>query len=224
MNFLSHFYFDGLLDRPYWNLGLVMPDFMGMVKRGWKIRPHQIPEGASSDAYATHLIKGIKQHLSMDEFFHGSSFFKENNHLIRNSLSSSGISYPPYRMSFVSHVFLELLMDRILVKNDPSHVRQFYSELSNVSLKRLRGFFNQYALTYYSEFDNFFNRFLSQQFLFDYADDNAFLRGLNRIFERVHQPIFDRAQINEIKPFLPMLEEAIWENFFNLRSEMEKKA
>lgn len=223
MNFLSHFYFDGLANQPYWNLGLVLPDFMGMVQRGWKIRPHQIPEDAATDDHDRVLVGGIKQHLRMDEFFHGSYFFKENNRLIRNYLASCGIKYPPYRVSFVSHVFLEILMDRILVKQDPSLARQFYQELGNVALDRLKAFFRHYSLTYNAEFDRFINRFLKQQFLFDYAEDEAFFRGLNGVFRRVRQPEFDSAQIASIRSSLPFLEDLIWQNFFKLQTEMEKR-
>jgi len=220
MNFLSHFYFDGQAHNPYFNLGLVMPEFMGMVKRGWKMRPSELPAPArENDA---ELMKGVQYHLRMDKVFHNSWFFRENTELIRNYLLANGINGPNFRLFFVSHIMLELLMDRVLVKCRRSVVEEFYAELSAIDLRQVRDFFQAEALVYHEAFDDFFHRFLTDRFIFRYADDKAFFQALNRIFQRAQQPTFDDRQIQALQDSLAFLDKLMSDNFEQLEIELAR--
>ena len=220
MNFLSHFYFDGKAGNPYFNLGLVLPDLTGMVKRGWKIGERELTDPKIADY--EQLAKGIRYHLQMDEFFHKSDFFVACNELIKSELKTLGIQYPPYRLFFITHVFLELLMDRLLVKFKPSTVKNFYKELSNIDLSRIEQFFSMLTTPFYEAFNDFYRKFLDDQFLYEYPDDNRFLEALNRIFQRVRQPLFYEEQKSIIRSRLNALEVYIFRKFDLLEDEMEK--
>lgn len=221
MNFLSHYFFDGQANNPYFNLGLILPDLMGMMRRGWKIRSIHLTTDFTHKPDFHEMKKGVQQHLAMDDFFHKSIFFKENNQLIRNYLQTYGIHGKPYRPSFISHVFLEMLMDRILVKKQRHVVDHFYDELNRVGLSRLSEFYNDLGLPYYKDFYDFLTSFIENRYIYRYADTDKFFDIVNHIFKRVRQPKFDEWQIQQLRSSLDFLEDIIWHNFFELRNEIK---
>ncbi len=222
MNFLSHYFFDGKPNNPYFNLGLVIPDLMSMVQRGWKIPPHQFPRERNGNSPVREMADGVRHHLEMDKFFHNAYYFEEYSRLLRNYLKAKGLSYPPYRISFISHIFLELLLDRLLVKHRPNIVHSFYQELEATNIDSVKDFFDHLSLPYYPAFDDFLQKFVNQRFLFDYACNDTFFQIFNRIFQRVRQPLFDTAQIKSLKASFEFLENLVWQNFHKLQLEMAK--
>lgn len=214
MNFLAHFYFDGVASAPYYNLGLVLPDLMGMVKRGWKFKQSHL----QNHLFPVHkaIASGALAHLEMDDWFHNTNFFVKSRSLVKATLEKARVTYPPYRPGFLSHVLLELLVDRLIVMHYPEKASEFYNELANVDLEKLRSFFGSIDLPFDEHFPCFFTRFVNNQSAFRYAQDSALLEALNQISRRVSQPVFTSTQMNDLKAKLRDLDLNMFYSFDNL--------
>ncbi len=216
MNFLAHYYFDGKAQAPYYNLGLILPDLMGMVSRGWKLKKQHLLAFANADHHA--LAQGVKGHLLMDEWFHETAFFYKAQAQVKATLAASGIKYPPYRVSFLSHIMLEILVDRLIVQHYPHLVQRFYHELAQTSLSQIKRFFLKTGLSFNEGFAAFFPQFVSKQYAFRYTDDQAFIQSINQIASRVSQPAFTKEQQRALTAHLSGLEAAITESFRELET------
>lgn len=216
MNFLAHYYFDGKAQAPYYNLGLILPDLMGMVSRGWKLKKQHLSAFANADHHA--LAEGVKGHLLMDEWFHETAFFYQAQAQVKAVLTASGIGYPPYRVSFLSHIMLEIMVDRLIVQHYPHLVHRFYYELGQTSLSQIKRFFLKTGLPYNEGFGAFFPQFVSKQYAFRYTNDQAFIHSINQIAGRVSQPSFTNDQQRALSARLPGLDAGIAESFRELEA------
>lgn len=220
MNFLAHFYFDGRRDSPYYNLGLVLPDLMGMVQRGWKIGKHQLAD--SDNPQHQQLVEGVSRHLAMDDWFHDTNFFQEGHSVAKTVMKKAAIQYPPYRVSFLSHIILELMLDRILVKHEPGMVSRFYSELAIVKIDELRRFFYELGVPFNENFQAFYRKFIGKRYALNYANNEAFVEALNNISNRVGQPRITPHLSQNLYQFLPDLELTIFHSFEELKINFRK--
>lgn len=193
MNFLAHFFFDGRLNAPYFNMGLVLPDLMGISERGWKI--HHLPKDDNLSPETKALKEGIEHHHQMDHFFHNSHFFRDSTEQIKTRFRQNSLDFPDHRLFFVAHIFLELMMDRIIVKADAQTAHHFYQELSQVRYSKLTAFFEEASVKANNHFPKFLGRFLEYRYALNYPDDQSLVYSLNRIFERVGHPGFEGAGI-----------------------------
>lgn len=214
MNFLAHYYFEGKKDDPYFNLGLVLPDLMGMVRRGWKVGKQNLKPFADGDHQS--LAKGIHHHLTMDEWFHETAFFYQGQAHVKAALQKAGVAYPPYRLSFLSHIGLELMMDRLLVKHYPEQIRRFYAELSTIRLSQLKRFYLKSGLPFEAGFPRFFKGFLEKQYAFQYAQPDAFIRAIDHISARVRQPALTHGHHQALAQRLPGLDQTIFRELTEL--------
>jgi acyl carrier protein phosphodiesterase len=217
MNFLAHFYFDGVDGAPSYNLGLVLPDLMGMVRRGWKLKQSHLQNHVIPVHKA--IASGASAHLQMDDWFHKTDFFIRGRSLVKATLEEAGVTYPPYRPGFLSHVLLELLLDRLIVLHYTSMVSKFYRELAIVSVDWVRSFFESINLTFDDNFPAFFTQFINNQFAFRYAYDTPLLEALNQIAKRVSQPVFKDDQMEDLKARLKNLDVSIFDIFGDLNND-----
>lgn len=217
MNFLAHFYFDGLEGAPYYNLGLVLPDLMGMVRRGWKLKQTHLQNHIKPVHKA--LASGALAHLEMDDWFHKTQFFIQSRGVVKTTLLNAGVTYPPHRPGFLSHVLLELLLDRLIVLHYPELASRFYNELANVNVDKVKLFFEGIDLPFDDHFPGFFTRFVNKQSAFRYAQDTPLLESLNQISKRVSQPVLATNQMQDLKARLSDLDLSIFYSFADLTND-----
>lgn len=219
MNFLAHFFFDGRLNKPYYNMGLVLPDLMGISERGWKI--HQMPKDEDINAEGKALKNGIQYHHQMDEFFHNSDFFNAATTQIK-AIFRNSINTQRYRLFFVAHIFLELMMDRLIVNADPTTAKRFYQELNQVKYDQLKAFFNHTPIGLRQHFRGFLQQFLQKRYVLNYTDNQSMIYALNRIFERVGHPVFEGKKVKmKLNSVIFETENYIESHWKNLVKEMK---
>lgn len=219
MNFLAHFYFDGVDGAPYYNLGLVLPDLMGMVRRGWKLKQTHLQNHIKPVHKA--LASGALAHLEMDNWFHKTQFFIQSRGVVKTTLENAGVTYPPHRPGFLSHVLLELLLDRLIVQHHPEKVSKFYNELAKVEVEWLRSFFEGIELSFDDNFPGFFTQFVNNRFAFSYAQNVSLLNALNQISRRVAQPPFTATQMQDLQRRLEDLDLSIFHSFDELERDFK---
>lgn len=214
MNFLAHYFFDGFLAAPYYNLGTVLPDFMGMVHRQWKLKPETLHKARKPLHKA--LASGMKAHLGMDDWFHKTRFFVDGRNVVKQTLINADIRYPPYRPGFLAHVMLELLLDRFIVLHYPGKVAQFYRELAKVEIPVVRNFFEEAGHPFDENFHDFLLRFVRQEYAFQYGEPIHLIKALNQISGRVGQPAITQPYQESLLRSFPELDLCIFHSFGQL--------
>lgn len=183
MNFISHYYFDGFDGRVYYNLGLILPDLMVIHKRSWRLNIKQNHLPAEPDPQNS-IMQGCRQHILADSHFHNSDFFKGKCAEIKQILMRNNINSPPFRLFFISHILLELILDKIIIEKHRNIIDKFYSDLEKVDVRVIHSFLNNLTFRPTDGFAEFFQNFASNKYLYDYKDMHFIIHVLNRVLGR----------------------------------------
>ncbi len=189
MNYLSHFYCEYPEDRPYYVLGLILPDLVRELEpRKIRFVPSELVNPPNS--LADDLSQGIIRHLEVDGAFHNSAFFHRNVERIRDWLLEFQYVSIPSRLPVFAHVLLELMLDRTLIKRNRQAMEQFYHLLEQVEEEPLVEYFAHYPIL--SRPRAVYQRvrhFCRDRFLYRYPDNAMMLYALNVLNQKVGQSV-----------------------------------
>ncbi|MGB0430683.1 MAG: hypothetical protein ACPGLV_09435, partial [Bacteroidia bacterium] len=157
MNFISHFYCHRATS-PIHNFGLHFPDFIGIVDRNLKLNTYL----GGYDLKNQQFLLGIKNHLKADEIWHNHTFFKAKTRLIKEVLKQYGISDKPYRPFFMTHVMLEILLDRAIIRYEKQVAEDMYLSLEKCDDVFLNTLFKDADIS--KKFMRFFNNFRTKRY------------------------------------------------------------
>ncbi|MCW3125165.1 MAG: hypothetical protein JWO03_823 [Bacteroidetes bacterium] len=141
MHFLSHYYVDRHLDNPYIVLGALLPDispgftrtYNGVIrKREWSL------EG---DIGLIH--KGVLRHYEVDASFHGSLVFREACSDALKMMIEAGLDRDKYRLSFLAHIAVEVMLDRQLIVQNSSLINVYYKLLESIQINNFSKYLSQ---------------------------------------------------------------------------------
>ena len=185
MNYLTHYYFFEKKDRPYYNCGLIFPDWLsayGRIKFNFEI--------VTQNGYELDLKEGVLSHYLGDKIFHSSVYFKTYAHGIKELLETTSLNKDKLRFTFLAHVLLEMTIDRILLKINSDLGLSFYQSLAQCDTSYLLRF----AKNNSAADDNFLaliQQFQKHQFVLKYNRTDVFIKSLVRIAQRVGIDIND---------------------------------
>jgi hypothetical protein len=188
MNFLSHYFFDNIPGNHYYNFGLILPDLLGIYNRKWKFSTKVIPK---NDHHFSQINSGALRHLQTDHEFHNSDWFQIKRQEVKALLYKHNLNFSPFRPFFISHILVELILDRVILKKDIETAHHFYTDMDLINDEVIVSLLNKSNFAPAGEFISFFNRFRQHRYVFTYADNEKFIFSLNRIFSRVNNPIFE---------------------------------
>ncbi len=179
MNFFSHYYFDKQENNPIHNFGLLTPDLLRNFTPNQYNKKKLNELNSDSDWHI-----GIQKHFSRDNNFHKSAFFNSvyNDCHAESKRVFQNLEIP--RFWFGLHVWIEMLLDKVLIQKNPSELIQFYTELELVD-KQLDSLLKQIDHLNFTEFRMRFARFMESQYLFHYQEHSGIIYGLNRVFIQV---------------------------------------
>jgi len=189
MNYLTHFLIDGKQDRPYYNFGLILPDMVGVAKRGWKPAHTEALEASTGNTKEIWL--GYQQHIARDALFHNTHLFSYNTKRIRKELEQAGLAQEGVRLFFVAHVLLEILIDRHIIKTRRYVADRFYDTLAQIEEPEIRTFFDASGTEMPERFLEFFGKFQTSRYLYGYADDDGIYFSINRLLHRTKQTTYE---------------------------------
>ena len=196
MNFLSHYFLEDTHASPYRKLGALLPDFIYQFNR--KLRKNIFSHGMPESLEHRQLFEGIQSHYETDALFHGSDFFSRYSKLILARMKELPLPSVRFRTYFIAHVFLELMLDRLLVKQYPSASVKIYNDLESVNTEEAASYFSLTGnKVVYSEFFDNFNRFLNARHLLFLADNEIFANALLRAYQKVN-PAYPSREETEI--------------------------
>lgn len=200
MNFISHFYCHQN-ENPEFNFGLLFPDFLGIISRKYKLHQFEADYTGKSQAF----LNGIVHHKLADEKWHYNAYFETKTQAIKRILAEFGMADKPYRPFFMTHVMLELLLDRQIVRFEKSVAENMYKSLEAIDASFLKSLFQDEKLT--EKFLPFFKNFTENRYTLTYADNEMFVYALNRLFSRVGNPMLNLAETNNFVQRLDLVVE-----------------
>ena len=131
MNFLSHAipYFD----EPLTVAGTAVPDWLSMVDRKVRARNRfAVPYLEASDPALRCVANGIVHHHRDDLWFHSTRAFAETNLQFALELRDILPGDDGFRPTFVGHILIEMILDRLWITEDRNWADQYYKILASV--------------------------------------------------------------------------------------------
>lgn len=216
MNFLTHYYCDRKKEDPFYNLGLAIPDLMSMYKRGWKINSKFNKQTLSGDSLS--IADGISQHLLADQYFHQSEFFLRNTNWIKQLMLDNNVNYRGTHYLFLSHLLLEICIDRVIVKNLPQVVADFYADMTSIPQHLVNDFFKEIEVGIPEGFFIFYERFIRDKFLYAYDDIEKIIFMYNRILTRVNMTVIDPDEYEKLCFVIMTIDDLLFAELYNKAS------
>lgn len=215
MNFLSHYYIDNIDEQVVHNFGLMFPDFMGMCNRGLHVNKiiNQVDN--------VELMGGIQKHFSLDNLWHHHQVFDALRFKLKQILRQYGFSASPYRPFFITHIIAEIGIDRIIALNEPNKIDQLYKDVAVFEAQHMQ-VVHFLPTKNKLRMETFLETFIDAKYVYKYADNESFIYTLNRMFERVNNPILKFEKPAQLHNFVKQIDECIQNDFDAIFKSMSK--
>ncbi len=211
MNFVSHYFLDGIENRPYYNLGLLLPDMFSICQIPWRYS-QMIDENTPQ---VSDLLRGIEMHQLLDSDFHHSQFFKDYTKYANEHLTLEPL-HLRRRKFFIAHVLVELVIDQVIIKNNEEILHELYDELDQIDVSFLPYLFPSRP-GWAMQLITFFENFRTKRYLFNYTRNEAIVFVINKILERVNIPLIqNQKDLLELNTLINNMHQKIQENFYQL--------
>lgn len=202
MNFLSHYFLDKEDERPHFVLGLVLPDLARNFSKHIRIREHHTHIKFENELLGQ-INEGVQRHLEVDHLFHNSDFFKNNAQYILNILKEQKFETITRHQYALAHIFLEMMLDRLLINAHENLCSDYYTMLSQAEEKNIEKYFRtlNFADSYWDSvlFFLYFRRYKHAKYLKEYSHNESFIFALNRVFSKINGQDFsytDKKKLN----------------------------
>ena len=203
MNYLSHYYFDQVEDNKYYNIGLILPDLARHHIPKLRINPYRNIEFTTEEIGS--INRGCNKHFASDRKFHNWSVFVQLSQDAIDTIRESG-DKDLDRDYFISHILIEMLLDKILLDQNPNLAEDFYTMINIVEMDWILKYLRYSGLQDDELFKGNHRRFMKAAFLKDYTSlENivdmlgqvAVRTGLNEFTEGQKELLIDISKILE---------------------------
>jgi hypothetical protein len=189
LNYFGHYYFDHRLNNQWYNLGLVLPDLIHSKSINFKKVVDSVIVNKEEHAK---LIGGISSHLKRDGLFHDTDSFHSLNKSLLDELASYNKLPKPLRLFYVSHVLLELMIDKSLAIKNPTLVQDMYKDINACKNDDLVEFLALIKLPEPSKFLERLNEFIINKYTIKTTEQG----GLSHAIFNISRRIFNLEQLN----------------------------
>ena len=207
MNYFAH----GMrfTDRPYFLAGTAVPDWLSVADRRVRMRPRRVakfvegetcdsnprdasnprdfgnPGDFSAKSNASLVAAGVMQHLEDDRWFHKTRAFLETSDELTRMFRGLLGPEDGFRPGFLGHLVTELLLDGVLIQQNPHLIDGYYAALHEVDPEVVQRAVNRMARHETTHLAAMIALFRREQFLRDYPDPGRLLDRLNQVMRRV---------------------------------------
>lgn len=185
MNYLAH----GIrfLDRPYFLAGTCAPDWLSAMDRSVRLRVKSAaPFIDDPDPNVAEFARGVLQHLSDDDWFHGTRGFAEVTGELAGEFRRVIGPEHPTPCSFLGHIVAEMLLDAELIRRHPETLDAYYDALTGIDPTFVESSINRCAARGQTErAREFIPLFIEERFLADYVETAGLAWRLNQVLKRV---------------------------------------
>ncbi len=184
MNYFAHGY--RFVDDPYFLAGTAVPDWLSVVDRRVRVRPKDAENHAqTADGVSARIARGIAQHHADDARFHTTDAFAELSWRYTVAIRDLLPGDDGLRPSFLGHILIEILLDAVIIGEQPQSLEAYYQAMSEVDAGVVEETVNRIATAKTERLALLIPAFTRERFLCDYSDDGRLLRRLNQVMRRV---------------------------------------
>lgn len=197
MNYLSHYYIDRFRPSPYFKLGVIFPDIYRNFNAD--LKKAAFSSGIVWNTEHQALVDGVKKHYHIDSIFHNLPEFKEWMELLSGKMDKALLEGKYERRFFLVHIWVEFILDRLLIRRDPGLPGRFYADMDKINETVIKEFFDKMGKQ--SEGSVFFSRFrmvIGNKYLYSYNDNEMFTGALLNLYQRTVRSVIPAAD----KPIL----------------------
>lgn len=171
MNYFSHYFLDKDNTDSLFFVGVATPDLISTFNRSYRLKANRMPLLMENDASRAEIsfYNGVMRHFEVDRIFHTSSFFRRETELLTRILQDTFGPENTPRAFFVSHILLELILDRILIVRHSSLLYSFYRHFETKDVGQLVELTEWVARRRLPGYSDFLKRFAEKQFLYNYS-------------------------------------------------------
>ena len=212
MNFLSHFYHEYPIADAYFAAGVILPDILSnySLRSGVVVKLHPQKMKLTDQQQLNALTAGVRRHHLVDGYFHESLFFATNTAAITERLLAENFSCFNKRLYAISHVLLELLLDRKILTENRDYCDEMYAMLESVEHSAISALValnttNGQA----SGVGQHFKVFTEHKFVYDYIEDARLIGIMNGINTRLGNPAMTATDKHQFKNAIHDLEKTI---------------
>jgi len=184
MNYFAHG--RHYIASPYFLVGTAVPDMLSVVDRRVRVRR------AGAEALAAvgtleqvAVARGAAQHLVDDDWFHRTRAFAELSWAFTVAVRDVLTPDAGLRPRFLGHILVELLLDSILIAEDPPRLDAYYQAFGSVDPQVVQEAVELMAKRPAPKLGDMIERFAKARVLADYADDQKLWKRLNQVMQRV---------------------------------------
>jgi hypothetical protein len=222
LNFLAHYFTVRDQVSDYIKTGTVLPDILRQVNARIRIIRY-VPHTKYSDKGLRQITLGFEYHLEGDRLFHDSSQFHSYHELTKTKLKQYKLNKENARNYLTAHILVELLLDRLLLKNVKNIGEDFYSTLENVDLAYFSALFEKDRHYQHTRFTDHFLSFISYRYALHYIHDEAITFALNRICSRLGSEVILKTEFNVFYECIHEIETLIQTDFLPFLEQLKKQ-
>lgn len=183
MHFLAHFNTHQQNIHPDFAFGLMVPDFIPGFTKLFNSTIAKSKE--ATPPQTAHFHAGLVQHFADDKIFHANEMFEIACKKLLQEMMHYSLNRNELRLSFLSHLLVEILLDRWLVEQQNNLPELFYAQLEQLNTKNIHLYFNSMELDMSSQ-QCLLRRewFLQNRFLFELHNTEQLVQGVGRLYAR----------------------------------------
>ena len=191
MNYLSHFYFDRVEDNKYYNIGLILPDLARSHIPKLRINPYRNIEFTTEEIGS--INRGCNKHFESDRKFHNWATFVRLSQEAIDRIRESG-DKDLDRDYFISHILVEIMLDKILLDDNPTLADDFYKMIDSVEMDWILKYLRYSGLQDDELFKGNHRRFMKAAFLKQYTSIENAISMLEKVAIRASLDEFTDGQ------------------------------
>lgn len=187
MNYFAHG--RHYVESPYMLAGTALPDWLSVVDRRVRIRPKHVELLIDADdGRLADLARGVQQHHQDDAWFHATPKFTELSWEFTARARRELPQDEGFRPSFLGHILVEILLDAVLIEEDPQQLEAYYAAVDSLDAEAVEQLVGQLAGRPVERIAELLPLFSRERFLSDYASDEKLCFRLNQVMRRVGLP------------------------------------
>jgi len=167
VNYLSHYYFDRDEDNKYFNIGLILPDLARSHIAKLRINPYKNITFTTNEIAS--MNDGCNKHFASDRKFHNWMTFVDLTNKATDMIRESG-DKDINRDYFITHIMVEILLDKILLDQNPTLADDFYAMIDSVEMDWILKFMRYAGLQDDELWKGQHKRFMKAAFLKSYTN------------------------------------------------------
>lgn len=186
MNFITHFALDRQSPSSYFTVGVAIPDLLPVAGRNIRLPFRKLLNAWQHQPQIENdwLINGVIRHYYTDIAFHDSEFFRQEREFVKPYLLQLFKYNPEEKYFFLTHITVELFLDRVLLKQDSAMGLAYYQHFHSVDPAHTLHCLSHWTTADISPLHKTFTLFRDRAFVLDYVRDQAFFYAWQRTLQR----------------------------------------